>query len=813
MKKRHIIFLLMIVIALLGIILSVTYALNVNVTENTTSDYDLSYTFDISDNTTWNISVEAGKTKVYEITLTNPYNDLIKYGVVYKLNNPETLPEGSMVAMLSDSENSSTGSINANATINVSIAIVNGSTSNMQVTISIVNGYKNGGDLIIPEGYTLITDEYGIGVPSAKKTLIQLGLTEAEGTPDFSKTSCSDGCGESTVGIYKTKDDFGTSYYFRGDVENNYVYFANKYWRIIRINGDGSVRMIYAGTSAHPNGYDDSSTTDMRIGISAFNSSYNDNAYVGYMYGTTGSSTYSLTHSNTNNSTIKTTIDNWYNTNIKNTEYEQYVVDTIYCNDREVSTVDSSYTGDGTSTNQSAYKARERLFTNKTPTLKCNQVNDRFTKRATLYGIEGNGKLENPIGLITADEVAYAGGGTGNSKYYLYIGTYYWTMSPSYFGGSSAGGFGVSSAGALGYNFGVDNGFLGVRPVISISPDNLEGSGTMSDPFHITTENQTLSSKQVLTKLGLTENTGTPNFSKTSCSSGCNETTVGVFKTQDDIGDSYYFRGDVTNNYVYFAGFYWRIVRINGDGTIRMIYAGTSAHSNGYDDSSANDTSIEENTFNSSFNDNAYVGYMYGAAGASTYDATHSNINDSTIKGVLDNWYNTKIKGTVNEQYVVDTIYCNDREVSSGTGIGTTDTDYKLKARIEVNNNITLKCSQVNDRFTVNSKVSGVTGNGALTNPIGLITADEIAYAGGSFDLNNSKYYLYNKNFFWTMSPVGLFDGSSYGFIVNSRGALVDSPMFLDGYVDAYDGVRPVISISPNNLIGSGSMSDPFKIG
>ena len=1141
MKKRHIIFLLMIVIALLGIILSVTYALNANVTENTTSDYDLSYTFDISDNTTWNISVEAGKTKVYEITLTNPYNDLIKYGVVYKMNTPETLPEGSMVAMLSDSENSSTGSINANATINVSIAIVNGSTSNMQVTISIVNGYKNGGDLIIPEGYTLITDEYGIGVPSAKKTLIQLGLTEAEGTPDFSKTSCSDGCGESTVGIYKTKDDFGTSYYFRGDVENNYVYFANKYWRIIRINGDGSVRMIYAGTSAHPNGYDDSSTTDMRIGISAFNSSYNDNAYVGYMYGTTGSSTYSLTHSNTNNSTIKTTIDNWYNTNIKNTEYEQYVVDTIYCNDREVSTVDSSYTGDGTSTNQSAYKARERLFTNKTPTLKCNQVNDRFTKRATLYGIEGNGKLENPIGLITADEVAYAGGGTGNSKYYLYIGTYYWTMSPSYFGGSSAGGFGVSSAGALGYNFGVDNGFLGVRPVISISSDNLEGSGTMnnpfhittknqtlsskqvltklgltentgtpdfsktscssgcnettvgvfktqddigdsyyfrgdvennyvyfagfywriiringdgsvrmiyagtsahengyddsdtldmrigasafndsynrnayvgymygstaagntyeethantknstvktvvdtwyesnikgttneqyivdtiycndrglssgtgrggsetyynayerlstnkiptlkcnqvndrftvnsliekvegngaltysiglitadevayaggvsttknskyylytskgywtmspywyssdssiayefnvyatgdlsishingngatggsvrpvisispnnligsgtmSDPFHITTENQTLSSKQVLTKLGLTENTGTPDFSKTSCSSGCNETTVGVFKTQDDIGDSYYFRGDVTNNYVYFAGFYWRIIRINGDGSIRMIYAGTSAHSNGYDDSSANDTSIENNTFNSSNNDNAYVGYMYGATGASTYDATHSNINDSTIKVVLDGWYNTNIKGTANEQYVVDTIYCNDREVSSGTGIGTTDTDYKLKARIEVNNNITLKCSQVNDRFTVNSKVSGVTGNGALTNPIGLITADEIAYAGGSFDLNNSKYYLYNKNFFWTMSPVGLFDGSSYGFIVNSRGALVDSPMFLDGYVDAYDGVRPVISISPNNLIGSGSMSDPFKIG
>ncbi len=314
----------------------------------------------------------------------------------------------------------------------------------------------------------------------AKETLTNLGLTVSSGTPDFSKTSCSSGCEESTVGIYEAEDDIGTSYYFRGDVENNYVYFAGYYWRIIRINGDGSIRMIYAGTSAHSNGYDDSSTKDMGIGTSKFNSSYNDNAYVGYMYGTTGTSTYSLTHSNTNSSTIKTYIDNWYDTNIKNTNYEQYIVDTIYCNDREL----SSGTGIGTSVTN--YKAFDRLLTNKTPSLKCTQENDRFTVSSKVSGITGNGALTNPIALITADEVAYAGGArsTNNSKYYLYTKYYFWTMSPFYFDASFAYGFSVSSTSNLDYTR-VNTTVDGVRPVISISPDNLEGTGTMSNPFKI----------------------------------------------------------------------------------------------------------------------------------------------------------------------------------------------------------------------------------------------------------------------------------------------------------------------------------------
>ena len=317
-------------------------------------------------------------------------------------------------------------------------------------------------------------------------TLTQLNLTPSSGTPDFSKTSCSSGCDETTVGLFKTEDDLGDSYYFRGDVENNYVYFANKYWRIIRINGDGTIRMIYAGTSAHPNGYDDSSTNDMNIGTSEFNTNYNDNAYVGFMYGTAGSSTYNATHANTNNSTIKTTLDNWYVSNIKDTTNEQYVVDAIYCNDRELQS------GTGTGTTETYYKAYNRLYTNKTPTLKCNQENDRFTKKITIGELTGNRGLTYPIGLITADEIAYAGGkyyqsdlSANNSKYYLYTGNSFWTMSPYYFSGSFAREFIMNGLGFLDCSYAVADTFI-VRPVISISGTALNsGTGTKTKPFRI----------------------------------------------------------------------------------------------------------------------------------------------------------------------------------------------------------------------------------------------------------------------------------------------------------------------------------------
>ena len=300
----------------------------------------------------------------------------------------------------------------------------------------------------------------------------QIASEVNEGTPSFGSVSTTD------EGIYSAPDDYGTSYYFRGAVENNYVKFADKYWRIIRINGDGTIRLIYDGTSAHANG---ESSTDRQIGTSAFNIRYSDNAYVGYMYGSTGASSYSAAHANTNSSTIKTTVDNWYKTNIVDAGYSDKVADVIYCNDRQIDNLSGYGTALGYGKNQTAYMARYRLYTNKSPVLTCTNKNDRFTVSDTS---RGNGALTYPVGLITADEVAMGGGvyETSNSSYYLYTGNYYWTMSPSHFSGSSTLEF-------LGGNYLVSNRVTytgGVRPVLSLKSDvQLSGSGTMSDPWTV----------------------------------------------------------------------------------------------------------------------------------------------------------------------------------------------------------------------------------------------------------------------------------------------------------------------------------------
>ena len=180
MDKRKLIFTSLIVLALVVAALSISYALNVAVTEGTSSEYDLSYTFDISDNATWTINVPAGKTKVYDISVTNPYSDTIKYGIVYKLDNPTTMPSDSLVGVLNTTENPSQGSINANSTLEISVAIVNNSSSNMQVTLGIVNGYKNGGDLILPSGYKIISKTISLPYEIPSETL----MPESTQSPD-----------------------------------------------------------------------------------------------------------------------------------------------------------------------------------------------------------------------------------------------------------------------------------------------------------------------------------------------------------------------------------------------------------------------------------------------------------------------------------------------------------------------------------------------------------------------------------------------------------------------------------------------------
>ena len=291
--------------------------------------------------------------------------------------------------------------------------------------------------------------------------------------------------------LASTEDDYGTSYYFRGAVKNNYVQFANKCWRIVRINGDGSVKLVLhndnTSNASSPCASSNNSTTAAFARYSGssytsvFNSNYNDNAYIGFMYGATGASDYASTHANTNKSDILKNLETWYTNNL--TSYESKLADTIWCNDK--STVSGGF---GYGTNATGYAASNRLNSTKQPTLKCPNDNNggKLSKFTVDDTTNGNGNLTYKIGLLTADEIAFAGSiaYTCNRSTYLQENTgttWWWSLSPGGFNGSGAFVWDVRS----GYLSNDDVGHrYGLRPVISlISSTNVTGDGTSENPY------------------------------------------------------------------------------------------------------------------------------------------------------------------------------------------------------------------------------------------------------------------------------------------------------------------------------------------
>ena len=296
--------------------------------------------------------------------------------------------------------------------------------------------------------------------------------------------------------LASAEDDYGTSYYFRGAVTNNYVEFANKCWRIVRVGGDGSVKLILHNDNptgaANPCDAANNSASAAFARYSgetyksAFNTNYNDNAYVGFKYGTVGSSTYEATHANTNNSTILTNLETWYTNNLK--DYADKIADTEWCNDK-TNVTDTTYNpwnmsnvnGLGYGTNKTYYGATQRLVSKSNsaggtgPSLKCTGELSKITSK---------------VGLITADELAFAGyaWNIGNTTTYLQenaTDTYWWSLSPSNFVGSSAGVWSVRGSSGRFDCISV-GGAGGVRPSISLkSTTNVTGEGTSSSPFII----------------------------------------------------------------------------------------------------------------------------------------------------------------------------------------------------------------------------------------------------------------------------------------------------------------------------------------
>ena len=331
------------------------------------------------------------------------------------------------------------------------------------------------------------------GSIETKYTLYEKLLSDKTTRPGARTSFSSVLTTDNTKTLYTGTENGTTVYYFAGNATDNWVKFgknaSNKdlYWRIIRTNSDGGVRLLYHGTST--------TATDAVINTSAaFNTTYNNPMYVGYMYGTSGSLVNNRT--NTNNSTIKGIIDTWYASNLEAKGYTKYLSTTaVYCNDRS-----NPAGGYNTGNSTFYYGAYTRLASNKTPSYDCATTEDKFTADTST----GNGKLTYPIALMTADEVSFAGGlyGTNAPTWYYKNSangsstgsTWWWLLSPNYWNGSRAFVFGVCGSSRPGYLNDINvNGTNGVRPVISLRSGVLwsSGDGSSGSPYEIVYDGHT----------------------------------------------------------------------------------------------------------------------------------------------------------------------------------------------------------------------------------------------------------------------------------------------------------------------------------
>ena len=240
----------------------------------------------------------------------------------------------------------------------------------------------------------------------------------------------------------------------------------------------------------------------------------------------------------------------------------------------------------------------------------------------------------------------------------------------------------------------------------------------------------------------------------------------GLYKsTATNTGEAtYYFRGNVTNNYVSFAGQIWRIVRVNEDGTIRMIMQ-DGINSNA------------DIAFNSSRNNYTYMYYT-----------------NSQAKTTLENWYQTNIGSKTNlaSKVASGAYYCEQAKAkfsdsyTSGSATMTTYNKYTPDFKCTTDGN----------------------GKGVVNARVGLLTYDEVVYAGGYYYQKNSNYYLYNNMNFWTMSPAGFSGSYSDVWYVSTAGGIYTH------YVNTADRLRAVLNLTANTQIsdGDGTKNNPFVV-
>ena len=744
---------------------------------------------------TFSITNKSKTNFTYDIVLKNYKNTTKTNGyLVYKITSTNGYNMTEFKDMPKDGENT------YDLVIARGITIEPGSSNKQSYTLeikyldstedqSIDMGSTVTGSLYIVESTTNENNPYTKGTLGYQ---IMEDNSNIKTRTDFSTTYTDVNIGT----MYKAKEDNTDVYYFAGDARNNWVKFGGYYWRIIRTNSDGSIRLLYHGTSPE--------TQNAYIGDSeiAFNENYNDSMYVGYKYGTSGS--LENNRLNTNDSTIKKTIDTWYKDNLAS--YTKYLSTTaVYCNDRELGSGTYSATG-----NQFYYVGYTRLGANKNPSYNCTNEYDAFSVNNT------KAQLTYPIALMTADEISYAGGvWTKNAATWYYLNSKgnasikngqneWWLLSAaSWDTDKSSVVFKVSSSQDRKAKIGAHSVQYKshVRPVISLKKDLLykTGDGSATNPYEIQETPDTIYERLLLDK-------STRPGERTDFSTVLTTDNTKTLYTGTEEGTTiYYFAGNATDNWVKLGGYYWRIIRTNADRSVRLLYHGTSTDTT--------EAYINSSTaFNSSHTDSMYVGYMYGTSGS--LESNRANTNNSTIKEVIDSWYASNM--TSYAKYLSETaIYCSDREVGEGTYTATgLKFYYAPYTRIDTNKAATYGCTATEDKFTVDS----AAGNGKLTYPIALMTVDELVFAGGAYRESALTWYYYNsvkgsstgKISWWLMSP---YDWGANSSVFRTYGS--DSPGFLYARrVDDTLGVRPVISIKGNNLwkSGDGTASSPYEI-
>lgn len=599
------------------------------------------------------------------------------------------------------------------------------------------------------------------------------------------KTSPNFSVSHTDKGLYVQKDDNTKSvdgkptYYFRGNVDNNYVSFAGLLWRIVRINEDGTIRLIIAKKTIVSN----------------------------YTALTTGAFEGSL---------AKEAADNWYNT--LTADQKSFIVTGKFCNDIT------------------------------------NTASNRLSSNPTFVCPSGANYLNLNVGIITADEARYAGSGFGGySTTYLDTSNWFWTMTTA----DSSNMYQVLESRVMNYSSPINNRGLDVKQVINLKADVKisSGDGTSSNPFVVDsnsltsvsntadykvtqyfsaipnsgyeyeslscTNSQSASYDKATGKLIITPTkdttctvkfkkkavsntilanntiiTSTPDFSNGEPPDSGTNTGSGLYKTEDDDGTSYYFRGAIDNNYVSFAGFTWRIVRINGNGTIRLIYNGSIGSSNF---NVKQESPYGKEASYTSYNESACT---LNSPCISDYDTSTSTFNNnktvtnSTMKTYLENWYKNNLASYDSkialERFCADTTHPN---------FSSSDDFICFGASLRMDSHSPLlKCSDTSETYGGNYKLK-----------IGLLTADEMSFAGLGDETNSSttNNYLYYSGYWYTMSLQ--FSNTNHGrLFLGYRGKITD----FRG-VTYSQAVRPVINLNSNVDItgGDGTSSNPYTIG